>query len=185
MPSDTDSSLTAGKADFAARLARVRQGGIGSNRTIFVGLDEVYLPRTAAPLPPVPAEELVESPAAFAQTLPIAALLGIAAVVLGRCARFHLLPEVVLEAQFDMMANILVALALGLLFSYLMRLTRGLHLTALVLGVLAGVSGFHNLMHWFPSAAATLFSSEWVLTMLIASEPNSLLVRGMYFSFAP
>lgn len=171
-----------GNADYHERLALIKAGGIGTNRTIFVGVDERYQkPEKAVHKVSRPKE--VAGNTRYPLGILGAAILGVIAVCFGRYARFQAFSGLNLEGQADWIANGVMGLAVGLVLTQMFRLRSKEHQAAQSVGVLAGICTFHNLVHWFPQAFEVMFSAEWVLLLQMATEPNSILFRGTFFVF--
>ncbi|TCM75420.1 hypothetical protein [Rhodovulum steppense] len=78
--------------------------------------------------------------------------------------------------------GLLIALALGHLFQ--LGASSGSSITAAkLIGVGVGLSGMHNLAHWTPELATTLFGGKWVLAQLAQTEVNSLVLMAFTIQF--
>lgn len=166
--------------EFAARLARVQSGGLGTSRTIFVGIDEAfYVPKNRSFSAAVPnaGSGLKISPLAVALSL----ALGFFAFCAGQYLRFRFLSEFEIDAELEMIANLGIGVMVGYLLTQTLQLSGKLHQTAQIIGVFAGLCSFHNLVHWYPQLSKTVFSPEWVAAVINTTEPNSIVFRGVTY----
>jgi hypothetical protein len=167
-------------SDYAARLARVQTGGLGCNRTIFVGLDEAYYIPARDKAKPRAARNLLINlvyPLGFGLALG----LGLLSDAIGRLLRFALMPQLRPEPVNEMLINAATGIAVGLLLANLCRLKTTQHRVLLIVGVLVGGMTFHNLVHAAPQVFNRMFSPLWVAEVLRRTQPHSLLFRGISF----
>lgn len=176
-------STTAQRNEFLARLRRIESGTGSSKTTLYVGVDGT-----------IPASSKLSSKlkkqidAAPAKPLGLfAALMSVAFGLLALCAALYLRFLVTGNAgtldNSDMTmalnggAAILIALFCG--FMVKMPLLKFAPISAV--GVLAGVVGFHNLVHVYPAQFANMFSPVWVEQVVTSTPANSIIWRGQTF----
>lgn len=173
-----------GKEDFAARVARIQAGGVGSKGTIYVGQNEAYYQERVEKIPPSKTKELAGN-ALYPAGLAGAFLLGMFAVGFGRYVRFQIMAGHHFEANLDMAINMAMGLCVSFVLSQMFRLTNKEHLGLQSMGVFVMVCTFHNLVHWMPRAFEVAFSPAWVEQVLTTTQPNSILFRGATFLLTP
>lgn len=167
-------------ADFAARLARVKAGGLGTNRTIFVGIDDAFcVPKNHSFTASVSSKP--ERTKIRPLALMMAFALGLLAFAFGQYLRFRTLSDLELEGQIDMIANVGIGVMVGYILTQTFGLSGKLQQVTQGLGVFAGLCTFHNVVHWYPQMFQTVFSPEWVITMINTTEPNSIVFRGVTY----
>ena len=166
--------------EFAARLARVKSGGLGTNRTIFVGIDESFcVPKNHSFSGAVPTEAAGTKFQPLAMILAFA--LGLLAFGVGQYLRFRFLSHLEIDAQLDMVANVGIGVMVGYILTQAVRLNGTLHQGTQGIGVFAGLCTYHNVVHWYPQLCETVFSSEWVMAVVNTTEPNSVVFRGVAY----
>ncbi len=167
--------------EFRDRLARI-EAGIGSTRnTLFVGMDESYViaPRRKAPKQANLLENL-----GFGLGRVWAVTLGVLSVVAVVMMRYWLGLDTPLpgDPMNDQGLIGILALCLAIWLGKRLYSNRegliGLHAS----GVLMGTVGLHNLVHAAPHVFDTLFSPIWTGAVLSATEPFSVILRGMSLS---
>lgn len=176
--------MTTASNDFAARLERIRAGGPNTKGTIFVGLDGRYTAPERGGKAARKSAELAQN-AAYPLSMLAAFVLGMAASVLGRFARFALEqgPQVQRDPDMDMILNGVIGILISLVLSQFIRMRTREHAAVQSLGVFAMLLGFHNLVHWQPDLFARAFSKLWVTEILTATKPGSILFRGITLDF--
>ena len=156
------------KAAFAARMERIQKGGMNTNRTIFVGMDE------ALPVPKGGVQKVVEKRIAkapwtkkakrrgSAKGLLMGLSLGVLAFPAALLAMLH--PALGLQAMNAPLPGgpLGAALALAVMTSFIIGLRRPMALVAAACGTLAMAAGFHNLVHAAPDLVAQVFPQDWV-----------------------
>lgn len=169
--------------EFAARLARVRNGGAHTKATIFVGQDEQHLIRREAPQQQSKSRE-VASNALYPLSLAGAFVLGLFAVALGYYARFQFMAgQATLsdDADLEMAISGVIGMMLSFVLAQIFRLTSKEHKGLQGAGVFVMICAFHNFAHWAPGPMSVLFSPEWVANIQTEAPPNSAKFRGVYF----
>lgn len=168
--------------EFAARLARVRDGAPNTKGTVFVGQDERHHLTRSAPVKQSRGKEIASN-GLYPLSLVAAFCLGLLAVALGQYARFQLAQgQAQLEdADLEMMLTAGIGILLSFVLAQVFRLTSKTHKAMQSAGVFAMVCAFHNLAHWFPGPMTVLFSQEWVAQVQLEAPKNSARFRGVYF----
>lgn len=173
-------STAAQKNEFLSRLSRI-EAGIGSSKsTLYVGVDgtimasskdSAKLKKQAAALPSKPL-------GLFGAILSVC--FGTLAVVMALYLRYTITGEVgpLNNADITMAINGGVAFAIALFGGFMLRMPLLKYIPVSAIGVLAGVVGFHNLVHVYPSQFADLFSPVWVEQVLTTTPANSIIWRG-------
>ncbi len=176
-------STAAQKNEFLARLNRIEKGTGSSKSTLYVGVDGTYLATsksnaklqrqaTAAPAKPL---------GLFGLT--VSGIVGMLAVGVALYLRFLITGEAGQTGNVDaiMAMNGGVALSIAWFAGFMLRMPLMKYAPLASIGVLAGVVGFHNLVHFYPSQFADLFSPVWVEQVVTATPANSIIWRGQTF----
>lgn len=174
---------TAQKADFHNRIARINAGTGTCKTTVFVGQESqfTYTPRNKRNQAGRPINLGGASRAIAAITCVVA---GFAAYGLARYGEWLAFgaQQSVSAAGMAQAQSAAISLAIALLLTHLMGLRdRGLLLPK-VLGVVAGILFFHNVVHAWPMAFETLFSPGWVAQVMAETEPGSVNLAGANFT---
>lgn len=108
---------------------------------------------------------------------------GLAAVGVALYLRFLIIGDAGPQDNVDLtlMVNGGLAFAITLFSCYLLRMPVLRCLPIAAIGVLAGVVGFHNLVHFYPEQFADMFSPSWVEQVVNATPANSIIWRGQTF----
>jgi hypothetical protein len=183
------------KSEFAARMARI-EAGTGSYRTtIYVGNEETVRPehfartmkkKSVRVTTEVKADQDGDQrPLAAILAMPLAFLIGCAAMVLWRMADFHFpgLQSNFANPDQTLAVTAATSMVLAILLCQTVSLTAPQHVLAAFLGVIAMALGFHNLVHVAPDQFAKLFSPAWVTEVLGATKPMSLVWHGVTYAF--
>lgn len=171
------------KDAFAARMERIQKGGLHTNRTLFIGMDE------AMPIPKAGADRIVASrsrPAPWMRSKAgkqRASMIGpVIALVLGAVAFPVALLGSLSPGSSVMLASgslpggpLGAALALGLITAFVIGLRSPVTLAATALGAIAMAAGFHNLVHAAPELVAQVFPRDWVSSTLATTQMGTLL----------
>lgn len=167
---------------FAARLARIEQGGPNTKNTIFIGQDEQHDLGKKVFIKQSKSREIAGN-AAYPLSLIGAFVLGLVAVALSFYARFQVMQgEVHLDDPgLEMALSGGLGIALSFVLAQMFRLTSKEHKGMQSAGVFVMVCALHNLAHWAPGPMAVVFSSEWVQRVQTDSPPNSARLGGGYF----
>ena len=177
----------AGKADFQERIARIQ----AKSRVQSVPLE---------PMQPIPAEaakprEVLDDVNLYGDwkeniRFPLAIvgafLVAILAVFLARYARFHLIggdPSGASDVSLLIEAGL--AAGVGFIFRSAMRFETKEFMTANVAGIVVAVCTLHNLVHWYPGIFDNLFSPDYTDNVILMTDSNSLLVRGISIPIGP
>lgn len=176
--------MSAQQAEFQERLARIRSGAGFTKATVYVGLDEAF---TYCPQNQRAANGLREklANAGFVLSFPFCLAVGFACHVLERLAEYTFagMPDPQANIDVEMVKIAVTGFAMTVVATFLLGLRdRGLMLPKL-LGVAAGMLFFHNLVHYFPDFFGQVFSPIWVAHITSVTEPNSMIWRGISFSF--
>lgn len=149
------------KQVFRDRIQRVASGGHNTMAQVYVGRAGSVAPKA-------------EKPALMSelQVLPMAALTGAIALVLGRLASFHLFSadgavaaELIPPAGYSA-AGILIGIALALVLGKLFRVDKGIRFLALAGGLIAMIWFDKGLVAAYPDIFAMMFSENYVIEML-------------------
>lgn len=170
--------------DFAARVERVMQKR-GAAAVALSGAGMKHMaPAAMAQSWPMPRAR--RSALGGLVSLVGAVIVGMGAVVLGNWARFHLqiLPSQGQGNDVDLAVTLAVGLGLSILLRIIFALGGKLQFGFMLLGIAVMTLGFHNLHHWFPSAAGLVFSEEYAAQLRNVAPVDSLLIRGQVIPFA-
>ena len=156
------------KQEFRDRIQRVASGGPNTMAQVYVGRAG-----TAAPAPKKRAfmSEL--------QVLPMAALAGAIALVLGQLASFHLFSADGAVAATSMppaglvVTSILIGVVLALIFGKLFRIDKGFRFLALLSGLGAMIWLDKSLIAAYPEIFAMMFSETYVIEILGLTGQNA------------
>ncbi len=170
--------------EFAARLARINRGGLNTNNTLFVGLDQSYLMHKAPKALTRKAQPQARGDGFAPLTLIFALLLGVISQGGARWIRYQITggADSGLSADMDMAVNFGIGMAVALVLMFAFRLRSFDQSVATATGVAAMVCLFHNLVHWYPEEMALAFSPKWVNQQLAVTEPNSAEFRGIFYN---
>ena len=176
--------MTPQEAEFAARVARIEQKTGTRRTTLYVGPDDHFVVDRPDRTRRTRLGTLMRN-AGYPLSMVLSFLLGFLAFGIGRWVRYHLtgVADVPPDPDMEMMIELGLGLGVAVLLSQLDRLVEFEHLVAKALGVAIGLLGFHNLVHLFPDPFAMLFSNMWVTRMISTTEAQSLLWRGISFTF--
>ena len=176
-------STTAQKNEFLARLNRIEKGIGSSKSTLYVGLDETIMAdsKDSEKLKKQAAAVPVKPLGVFGILISLAS--GLLAVGAALYLRFLMTGEAGPQDNIDMtMAlNGGVALAIALFTGFMLKMPLGRFGPVAAIGILAGVVGFHNLVHLYPAQFAEMFSPVWVEQVVSATAANSIIWRGQTF----
>lgn len=168
--------------DFHERLARIENGSTTTRHTLFVGMDESFV---VPPRQKVSQSTNALSNVGFGLGRLWAICLGGLAVIILAVARFWLglnepLPG---DPINDQVVSGVVALTIAIFLGRKMFTDRegliGLHST----GTLIMIVGMHNLVHATPWLFEFLTSPLWTAEVIGATEPYSVLIRGVSIPF--
>jgi hypothetical protein len=171
--------------EFSARIARINAGAMNTRTTVYVGMDDAFsfVPKARV----VQAEGLIGTlqNAAYPLSFVMSLLIGIVAYALTLWFRFKLtgMPDPAADPTIDMgivlSIGFLVALVLGQILGFASREM----MVAKSLGVVLGLLFFHNAVHTWPEPFALAFNEVWVNHIHTTTEAQSLLFRGISFTF--
>lgn len=170
-------------ADFAARIERIRADRRRGGQVIHIGMDDTIRVQGRNRAAPSARREVAGNllyPLGFV----FAFLLGASAQIFGQYVRFQVmgLADAGLDPDMDMMVAGGMGMAASFVLAQLFRLRTKDFGFAQVLGVFASVCAMHNLVHLRPDLFELAFSREWVAQMIAATEPMSIVFRGMTFT---
>lgn len=177
----TISISTAGqKNEFLSRLARIESGAGSSKSTLYVGVDGTIMASSSANAKlkkqalAVPAKPL----GLFAAFLSM--LFGAVAVGLALYFRFLATGNAgpLDNSDLAMAENGGVALVIALFCGYMVRMPMLKYTAICAMGILAGLVGYHNLVHVYPTQFADMFSPTWVEQVVTSTPANSIIWRG-------
>ena len=176
-------STASQKNEFLSRLARIESGVGSSKSTLYVGVDGTVMAssRDNAKLKKqalaVPAKPL----GIFAAILSV--LFGATALGLTLYLRFSITGEAgpLDNSDLAMLANGGVALTIALFCGYMVKMPMLKYIPICAVGVMAGMVGYHNLVHTYPDHFSQMFSSVWVEQVVSATSANSIIWRGETF----
>lgn len=177
-------STAAQKNEFLARLARIESGAGSSKSTLFVGLDETILVDNKAKAKILKKAAVVPQKRLGPFETVLCVVLGLASLVFGLYCRFSITgnadpwgsPDV------EMAINGGLGLTIALFLGYFLRMPLLKMAPICLVGVMAGVVAFHNLVHFYPDKFAELFSPVWVEQVVTATAANSIIWRGVTFT---
>lgn len=176
-------SATAQKNEFLSRLSRIEAGTGSSKSTLYVGVDGTVLAssKDSARLKKQAAAVKARPLGLFAAILSIA--FGVVAVGSALYLRFVATGEVgpLTNSDMTMAINGSAAMVIAMFGGFLLRMPLLKYTPVSAIGVLAGVVGFHNLVHVYPTQFANLFSPVWVEQVVAATPANSIIWRGQTF----
>jgi hypothetical protein len=171
------------KLEFAARIARI-EAGCGSKTTVYVGMDETFqlMPSGRARKG---GEFEVFRNALYPLSMVVCFGLGVLANAAATWLRFFLngLPDPGADPDVDMAIQLVSAFCIAMVVAHFLRLRSGELTLSKSLGVVVCMLSFHNAVHLWPEAFKIAFSPMWVGQMLAQTEPDSLLWRGICFTF--
>jgi hypothetical protein len=177
-------SASAQKNEFLSRLARIESGTGSSKSTLYVGVDGTVMASSKA-------NAKLKKQALAAPTKPLGLFAAILSLVLGGMAlglalylRFTITgePGPLDNADISMAMNGGAALFIALFGGFMLKLPLWKYTPISAIGVLAGVVGFHNLVHVYPSQFSDLFSPGWVDQVVTSTPANSIIWRGQTFT---
>lgn len=176
------------KAAFQERIQRIKTGGAGTMGEILVGPpDEDELlgrkksgktnKKSASVLPSW--RENIKYPLKIVLVF----LFGMAAVFIARYTRFHMMGGSLAGDDPDLAMILDFAMAGAVTFVITSLLdTKGSEFTmAKTAGIAVMITAMHNFVHAQPTVFGKVFSPEWVEEVVYATEPNSVLFRGVSF----
>lgn len=171
----------AGKADFQARLQRIQASS---------GIEMEPQPVAAATMTEMPRRREVKKDVnlhgnwkeniRFPLAITGAFLVAILGVFLARYARFHVIggdPAAMSDVSLLIEAGL--AAGIGFVFRSAMKFETKEFMTANAAGIIVAVCTLHNLVHWFPNVYDNLFSPEYTDMVILMTDSNSLLIRGV------
>lgn len=178
------SVITAQKAEFQNRIARIAAGEGSTRATVFVGQDFTFNYRPQNRRRNAGLAETLRN-AGYSLSFPFCMAVGFLSHALQCYARWILLgvPQPSANIDIEMAVVALTGACIAVLLTHLLVLRdRGL-LVPKVLGVASGMLFFHNLVHAYPAFFGQVFSPIWVARIISTTEPSSLLFRGVSFPF--
>jgi hypothetical protein len=168
------------KEDFAQRIARIEAGKGHTRTTVFVGQEGTFTHH--GKLGPVKKASLRTSGAGPLGIF-VALVLGISCVGLVRYGVYRAtgVDQIVPDNGMNWYLNGAAALAAALVVAHFIGLKSLSHKVYLALGVLAGVSTFHNLVHFQPQVFEKMFTPEWVADVTTLAPANTIIFQGAVF----
>ncbi len=114
-------------------------------------------------------------------------LLGMVTVFVARYIRFHLGMGGVTgeDAGLYMVMDGAISFAVGIILWGFFRLEGKEFKAVQTAGVIAMVVTMHNLVHWYPDQFSVVFSPDWTREVIVGTEPNSFLYRGVSYVWDP
>ena len=176
-------SATAQKNEFLSRLSRIESGVGSSKSTLYVGIDGTIMASSKD-------NAKLKKQAVLIPAKPMGIFGGIVSVAFGVIAlgialflRFSMTGQAgpLDNSDFLMAQNGGVALAIALFCGYMVKMPMLKYAPICAVGVLAGLVGYHNLVHVYPTEFAQMFSPVWVEQVVSATAPNSIIWRGETF----
>ena len=113
----------------------------------------------------------------------MSAALGIVALGMALYLRFTFSSDAtpIDNSDVNLVINGCLGMMIALGTGFMLRMPLLTFTPVSAIGVLAGLVGFHNLVHFYPSQFAELFSPVWVEQVVAATDPNSIIWRGVSF----
>lgn len=176
------------KDAFLARVARIQTGGLHTNRTLFVGMDEAIAVPKKGSLEKIAGQRAFVAPWMRKKTRRSYSLLpALMALALGMIAFPLVLLGTLNPAAGPQMASapggpLGAAVALALVTAFVIGLRTPVALVATAAGVLAMATGFHNVVHAAPEVIAQVFPDAWVATTLSTTEMGTLQPLSSFFT---
>jgi hypothetical protein len=175
---------TAGqKNEFLSRLARIEAGTGSSKSTLFVGLDETILVNNKANAKLK--KQAVAAPQKKLGPMEILfwVVMGLVAFALARYLRFYFGGDgyPLANPDMEMALNGGTGLIIVLFTGFMLKMPMLKIIPISGLGVMAGVVAFHNLVHFYPTKFAEVFSPLWVEHVVATTDPHSIIWRGVSF----
>jgi len=170
------------KEIFAARMARIQKGGLHTNRTLFIGIDE------SLEIPKGGVDKIVSKRAALSPWMKgrdktrtsmlgpmIALMVGAVAFPVALLGTLNPGGGMVMSSTSLPGGPLGAGLALGLITAFVIGLRTPVTLAATALGAIGMAAGFHNLVHAAPDLVAQVFPSDWVTSTLATTRMGTLL----------
>jgi len=112
-------------------------------------------------------------------------VVGMISVFVARYVRFHLGMGGLAGEDADTMMLIDAAMGIGAGFVLRMifHFEAKVFQTAQAAGVVAMIAVMHNFVHWAPGVFDVIFAPDWTREVITTTEPNSILFRGVTFTF--
>jgi hypothetical protein len=170
--------------EFDARIARIKSGKASSKSTLYVGLDEVYHISYPGRAKTTAAAASINS-AIYPVLVVLALLAGALSCAIAAWVRFQAMGysvgpgDVNTEMAIQIGSALAAAVALNLVLQFRARALR----VAMAVGAVCSTFVFHNAVHIYPQAFATVFSPDWVEVVMDTTKPNSVLFRGRSYTF--
>lgn len=176
-------STTAQKNEFTARLARIESGVGSSKSTLYVGVEGTILASDRANAKLKKQAKAVPAKPLGLLGMTFSALFGTVALGMARYLRFAVTGEAgpLNNADLPMAINGSAALAIALFCGAMVRMPMAKFAGAATVGILAGIVGYHNLVHVYPAQFANMFSPVWVEQVVTNTAANSIIWRGQTF----
>lgn len=170
----------AGKDDFQARIARIQ-----AKSGLHPAADPVGTMPAEAPRPRQVKKD-VNLHGDWKENIrfPLAVLGAFAVAIIGvflaRYARFHLIGgDPAGQSDISLLIEAAIAAGVGFVFRSAMKFETKEFMTANAAGILVAISTLHNPVHWFPGVYDALFSPEYTDNVILMTDSNSLLLRGI------
>ena len=172
---------TQGQASFQARISRINSGQVsqvpqpgvsdGSGTCWITHKSARRMQKRAAP-----ETGRTASPSGL-----FGFVLGLLAFVLSQLGGYHLfgLPDSKMTGDIRMLLDGVGAMAVLATVSLVFAAPSKRHMAVRIAGVAVAMATMHNLVHMAPEVFAMAFSAEWVEATRAASEPGSILFRGV------
>lgn len=176
-------STASQKDEFLSRLARIEAGVGSSKSTLYVGVDGTIMASSKD-------NAKLKKQAITTPARPLGLFGGMFSVVFGAMAlgialylRFSLTGQAgsLDNPDLFMAQNGGVALVLAVFCGYMVKMPMLKYAPICAVGVLAGLVGYHNLVHVYPTEFAQMFSAMWVEQVVTATSPHSIIWRGETF----
>lgn len=171
--------------EFSARIARINAGAAHTRTTVYVGVDDAFsfVPKARV----VRGEGLAGTlqnagyPLSFAASV----LIGIVAHAVTVWFRFKLtgMPDPAADPTTEMGVMLALGFTVALVAGYILGLSSRETMPMKSLGVVLGMLFFHNAVHAWPQAFEQAFTKVWVNHIVTSTEAQSLLFRGISFTF--
>jgi hypothetical protein len=168
---------------FQVRLKRIAAGGPNTLGHVYVGITGQGEPRQRFRVPRLRAASIVPL-LIFPFTFVGALSIGLVSVLLARLVRVQFYGGGLTGDQAEML--MLMDASMALIFAFILRwmfqYRAPVMKSASTIGVACMIVAMHNFVHLAPDIFSVVFPAEWVRNVIVTTEMDSVLFRGISFT---
>lgn len=169
--------------DFAERVKRIEKMRASAQQILWVGVDEVYALPCRTRQPKLSRGRVLLGNLMYPLSMVLAVALGAVSHGIGQVLRFHIqgMPDPAANPDIEMLVQIILGVVISIVLGFFLKLNSHTFTTLKSVGVVLGLLFFHNAVHLWPKAFASVTSVLWVNDIVTHTKSASLMWRGITF----